>query len=185
MDGRIPRGGKNLPGFRPAPTCRALAYIHMGGYEVAVPGMEHYRSLANVIDNFPVLDLKYRVDQIDWNIALNAYYARTFSFFLFNASAHDHFVMNNLEADQLKELQVGVPDGIVETSIRWGQDVADAIIAYAETDREGATQSRVARPVDYFPPTGDGKWVPTTPDYGAAMFPYWGKVRTLQPSLVT
>jgi hypothetical protein len=63
-------------------------------------------------------------------------------------------------------------------SIEWGQRVANAIIAYSDTDREGADQVRIARPADYFPPVGDGLWVPTTPDYGKAMFPYWGKVRT-------
>jgi hypothetical protein len=80
---------KNLPGFRPAPTCRALAYIHMGGYETVVPGMENYRSLSYVLDGFPQVDLRYRVDQIDWNIALNAYYARAFKFFLYGSTQHD------------------------------------------------------------------------------------------------
>ena len=80
---------KNLPGFRPNPTCRALAYIHMGGYETVVPGMEKYRSLSNVVDGFPAISLRYRTDQIDWNIALNAYYARTFKFFLYGSTQHD------------------------------------------------------------------------------------------------
>jgi hypothetical protein len=169
---------KNLPGFRPAPTCRALAYIHMGGYETVVPGMEKYRSLSNVIEGFPQVNLRYHIDQIDWNIALNAYYARTFKFFLYGSTQHDLQSMEALEADQLTTLSTGVPQGIINTSIEWGQEVANAIIAYSETDREGADQVRIARPSDYFPPVGDGLWVPTTPDYGKAMFPYWGKVRT-------
>lgn len=169
---------KNLPGFRPAPTCRALAYIHMGGYEAVVPGMEKYRSLTNVIDGFPQIELRYRVDQIDWNIALNAYYERTFKFFLYGSTSHDIHEMETLYADKLVELSAGVPQGIINTSTEWGQEVANAIIAYSETDREGADQVRIARPANYFPPVGDGLWVPTTPDFGAAMFPYWGKVRT-------
>jgi hypothetical protein len=58
----------------------------MGGYETVVPGMEKYRSLNGVISGFPKIDLRYRVDQIDWEIALNAYYARTFKFFLFGST---------------------------------------------------------------------------------------------------
>ena len=169
---------KNLSGFRPAPTCRALAYIHMGGYETVVPGMEKYRSLSYVINGFPQVDLRYRVDQIDWNIALNAYYARTFKFFLYGSTQHDIHEMETLESEQLAELSPNVPQGIINTSIEWGQEVANAIIAYSETDREGADQVRIARPSDYFPPVGDGLWIPTTPDFGSAMFPYWGKVRT-------
>ncbi len=169
---------KNLPDFRPAPTCRALAYIHMGAYETAVPGMEKYRSLSYVIDGFPEVQSRYRVDQIDWNIALNAYYARTFKFFLFGSTAHDINTIQTLEKEKLNELSANVPQGIVNTSIEWGQGVANAIIAYSETDREGADQVRIARPSDYFPPVGDGLWQPTAPDYGQALFPYWGKVRT-------
>jgi hypothetical protein len=169
---------KNLPNFRPAPTCRALAYIHMGAYETGVPGMEHYRSLSGVIAGFPEINLKYRVDQTNWNIALNAYYARVFKFFLFGATPHDINTIETLEADKLTELSSGVPQGIVNTSIEWGQQVANAIIAYSETDREGADQVRIARPADYFPPIGDGLWIPTSPDYGSALFPYWGRVRT-------
>ena len=169
---------KNLPGFRPAPTCRALAYINMGGYETVIPGSEKYRSLANVIDGFPEINLRYRVDQIDWNIALNAYYARTFRFFLYGSTQHDIHAIDALEIEQLNKLRPGIPEGIVNTSIEWGHEVANNIIAYSETDREGADQVRIARPANYFPPAGNGLWVPTSPDFGAAMFPYWGKVRT-------
>lgn len=169
---------KDLAGFRPAPTCRALAYINMGAYETAIPAMPSFRSLTYSIPDFPAVSLKYRTTQIDWSIALNAYYQRTFNFFLFNASDVDRLRMQTLYNDQLANLSIDVPQGIVNTSIEWGHEVANAVIAYSETDREGATQCRVARPQSYFPPSGTGLWIPTYPDYGAAMFPYWGKVRT-------
>jgi hypothetical protein len=65
----------------------------------------------------------------------------------------------------------------VQASIKWGQEVANAIINYSETDVEGSNQVRIGRPSDYFPPVGEGLWVPTTPDLSGALFPYWGKVR--------
>jgi hypothetical protein len=150
----------------------------MGGYETVIPGMEHYRSLSNVINGFPVTKLDYLPSQIDWRIALNAYYARTFTFFLFNASQKNLFDIHSLETNQLAALSLNVPEGIVKASNDWGREVADAIITYSETDREGATQCRVARPNQYFPPSGDGLWIPTQPDLGLAMFPYWGRVRS-------
>jgi hypothetical protein len=168
---------RDLPGFRPAPTCRAMAYINMGAFETAVPGMEHYRSLTNVIQDFPSTTLTYDPSQIDWSIALNAYYARTFSFFLFNASQAQRFEIERLESSQLAKLSQDVPQGIVNASIEWGQKVANTIITYSETDREGATQVRNGRPSDYFPPVGDGLWTPTLPDLSGALFPYWGKVK--------
>lgn len=169
---------KDLPGFRPAPTCRALAYIHMGAYETVVPGMEKYRSLAYVIDDFTPPALIYQTNKIDWPIALNAYYARTTKFFLYNADQQHRHSIDYLETEQLSELSEGVAGGIVKNSIQWGQDMADAIILYSETDTEGASQIYAPRPDDYFPPAGDGLWVPTTPDYGKALFPYWGRVKT-------
>ena len=169
---------KDLPGFRPAPTCRAIAYIAMGAYETAVPGMEHHNSLRSVIYNFPQPTLEYRASQIDWTIAVNAYYARVFKFFLFSATSEHLSNIDNLESTQLSLLSQNVPQGIVNNSIAWGQEVANEVINYSETDVEGASQARVARPTNYFPPANEGLWVPTAPDFGSAMFPYWGRVRT-------
>ncbi|MEO5906835.1 MAG: hypothetical protein ABIQ11_08915, partial [Saprospiraceae bacterium] len=167
---------KDLQGFRPAPSCRAMGYIHMGAYETVVPGMEHYRSLSNVIPfNPPVLN--YQTNKINWPIALNAYYARVHQFFLFNLNNEQVFRINALEAQEHEILSRDVAAGIVENSVKWGQDMADAIMAYSETDREGATQTRSVVSSDYFPPAGEGLWVPTQLGTGA-MFPYWGKVRT-------
>jgi len=169
---------KDLKGFRPAPTCRALAYIHMGAFETLAPGMEHYRSLSNVIEDFHPPVLNYETNKINWPIALNAYYARVHRFFLFNSNESQVALMVQLETKELADLSENVPAGIVENSIAWGQAVANEIIAYSETDREGATQVREPAPADYFPPSGDGVWEPTAPDFGKALFPHWGKVRT-------
>lgn len=166
------------PGFRPAPTCRALAYIHMGAYETVVPAMANHKSLSAVLEDFHPPVLHYDLEKIHWPIALNAYYARVHRFFFFNANNHQVFQIERLEADQLDKLSEGVAEGIVETSIEWGQAVANAVIAYAETDIEGSSQSRIAQPSDYFPPAGEGLWIPTLPDLSRALFPYWGRVRT-------
>jgi hypothetical protein len=48
---------KDLPGFRPAPTCRAMAYIQMGAYETLMPGTNEYRPLSEVITGFPETNL--------------------------------------------------------------------------------------------------------------------------------
>ncbi|MDQ3017036.1 MAG: vanadium-dependent haloperoxidase [Bacteroidota bacterium] len=167
-----------LAGFRPAPTCRAMGYIHMGAYETIIPGSSKFRSLENVLPGYHALALIFPIDKVDWPIALNAYYARVHRFFLFGTNAAQAHKIDATETEQLDLLRTGVADGIVETSIEWGQDVADAIIAYAETDQEGATQSRVAAPANYFPPAGEGLWVPTSQDLRKAQFPFWGRVRT-------
>lgn len=174
---------RDLKGFRPAPTCRAMAYIQMGGFETVVPGMEKYRSLSNELNGYHPPVLKYATDKINWPIALNAYYARVHRFFLFGANNDQIFQINSLEAQQHELLSRGVAEGIVETSVKWGQDVADAIMAYSETDKEGAYQARTPNASDYFPPVGDGLWVPTLPDLNKPMFPHWGRVRTFAANI--
>ena len=167
---------RNLPGFRPAPTCRALAYINMGAYETAIPGTDQFKSLSEVIDGFPVVKHDGVDYQIDWTSALNAYYARTFEYFMFSATDQQRLDIKSKEASQLYLLSQDVPQGIVNNSIVWGRQVADALINFSEKDVEGSTQAHVAQPNDYFPPQGTGLWEPTSPDYGDAMFPYWGRV---------
>ncbi|MBL0081107.1 MAG: hypothetical protein IPP37_01035 [Saprospiraceae bacterium] len=66
-----------LPGFRPAATARALAYINMAAYEAAVPGMPYYVSNALrqpglTIPDLPEKDLK----KYHWNLAINACMSR-------------------------------------------------------------------------------------------------------------
>jgi hypothetical protein len=135
---------RDLKGFRPAPTCRALAYIHMGAFETVVPGMEHYRSLSSVIDGYHPPVLNYELSKINWPIALNAYYARVHLFFLLNANEAQVALIQQLESSELADLSQNVPAGFVELSIAWGRAVADEIIAYSETDREGAVQGEQA-----------------------------------------
>lgn len=169
---------KNLSGFRPASTCRALAYINIGAYETAVHGMPGYSTLTGLIPSWQSPRLRYDASQVDWEIALNAYYARAFKFFLFNASGQDIALINALEQTRLAELSVEVPEGIVQSSVAWGEEVANEIIAYSETDREGATQVRDPRPSSYTPPVGTGLWEQAIFNPGRALFPYWGRVRT-------
>lgn len=168
----------NLSGFRPAPTCRALAYIHMGAYETVVNGMGGYANLTGIVDGWESPRLRYTASQVDWDIALNAYYARAMRFFLFGATPADLARIDALENTRLASLSVNVPQGIVETSIEWGREVANNIIAFSETDREGANQIREPRPSSYVPPFGAGLWIPAGTNAQAALFPFWGKVRT-------
>jgi hypothetical protein len=168
-----------LPGFRPAPSARALAYIHIGAYEVMQPGTDRYISLGEVLPGFPKLAPVYATDQIDWSIALNAYYARVFRFFLYNANPSHHFQLESLEQRMLDQLGADVPQGIVRISTDWGIKVANAVITYAETDREGASQANDPFPVTYQSPSGAGVW---SPEDNKALFPFWGKARAFASS---
>jgi hypothetical protein len=65
----------------------------------------------------------------------------------------------------------------LERSEEYGRAVAAAVYQWEASDAAGHNAFLNPRPVEYIPPTGPGKWKPTYPDLGRAVFPYWGNVR--------
>ncbi len=63
-------------------------------------------------------------------------------------------------------------------SSNYGRAVADAVFNWSLTD--GGNQAYLNNfPVDYIPPVGLDKWIPTPPLYQPAMLPYWGNNRPM------
>lgn len=166
-----------LPGFRPAATARALAYINMAAYETAIPGMPYFVSNALRQDSLIIPDLPTNdIKKYHWNIAINACMARTFEHFLINKTAEHSALIKDLEASYNAQLGPQVSQEVFNNSQLWGRAVADAVIKFAKTDIEAEAQILDPSPESYVPPTGEGKWQPAPGD--KALFPYWGKVRT-------
>ncbi len=165
---------KDLPGFRPAATSRALAYIWMAGYESGLPGMPDFVSNETKLTGLDIPTLPKQVNQYDWNVALNAALAKTYDHFLHNTTVAHDAKIKDLESSINAELAGVVEQEVFSNSQAWGRMVADAVIAYAQTDLEAEKQILDPFGKDYVPPTGPGKWISS----GVSLFPYWGKVRT-------
>ncbi len=165
---------RNAPGYRPPVAARALGYINLAAYEAVVPGQAEYRSVATRFPGLTVPKLEggksYRPD-----VAVNeTYYAMLTNFFPHVAEV-DKARMTNLHR------KWGISNGTVDEVARskaFGQAVAAAVLAYAQTDRAGHEAYLRNQPTDYVPSTGPGQWQPTFPDYSRALLPDWGKVRT-------
>ena len=76
-------------GMRPNATARAIGYINLAAYEVAVPGMRDYLSNEG---RLPGLRIGNNSQNVNWNIALNTAYADVIDHFLI--SVIDHFFCN-------------------------------------------------------------------------------------------
>lgn len=162
------------PGYRPPVAARTLGYINLGAYETVVPGSTDYQSIAPRFAGLTVPKIEtgksYR-----WDVAVNeTYYALMKSFFPHVVDA-DKAKIERLYADLTTT--TGVADEL-SRSKKFGQDMAAAVYAYSKTDAAGHEGYLRNQPTDYLPPTGPGKWQPAFPDYGRALLPYWGKVRT-------
>ncbi|GAB2603102.1 vanadium-dependent haloperoxidase [Spirosoma areae] len=162
------------PGYRPPVAARSLGYISLAGYETVIPASTEYQSVASRFAGLtvpkPQAGKSYR-----WDVAVNeTYYVMMKNFF-------PHVV----EADKAKieelykklTVSTGEADELTRSKA-FGREMAEAVFAYSKTDVAGHEAHLRNQPGDYVPPTGVGKWQPTAPDFGKALLPYWGKVRT-------
>ena len=161
-------------GMRPNATARAIGYINLAAYEVAVPGMRDYLSNEGRLAG---LRIRNNSQNVNWNIALNTVYADVIDHFLINLPDTERSKIEALE-DQLNDsMGDGISENMMRNSREWGRDVARDIISYSQTDDEAESQILEPQPGSYEPPTGEGYWTYSA-DPERALFPYWESVRT-------
>ncbi|MDT0555256.1 vanadium-dependent haloperoxidase [Patiriisocius hiemis] len=161
--------------MRPNTIARALAYIHLAGYETAVVDMNGYTSNSNRLQDFNI-DFNRREDNVDLNLALNATYAKVAEHFMFSVTQNAIAEISTLYEENKIELSTGLSQSEIDNSINWGTYVAETVIAYSQTDSEAETQIIDPNPASYVPPVGDGLWIAGEGE--SAWFPYWESVRT-------
>lgn len=162
-------------GMRPNSITRSLAYIHLTGYETAVPFMNEYVSNANRINNFN-LNLNLLNDNVVLNLTLNTAYAEVVDHFMHSLESGVRQNINVFENEKENELITSLTEEQIEDSQRWGNHVADRVIAYARSDRDGEQQIDNPTPQNYDAPEGIGLW--SANENEDAWFPYWREVRT-------
>lgn len=162
-------------GLRPNTTARALAYIHLAGFETAVADMNGFTSNT---DRLPGLTINenQREANVNLAIALNSCYAEVLDHFMFSVSNNAKAGIALLFDERKAELSEGLSSSEIENSEDWGMYVAQRIIAYSETDLEGEIQAADPTPDSYIAPVGDGLWIAAEGE--SAWFPYWREVRT-------
>lgn len=170
-------------GYRPGPSPRALAYINLAAYEAAMISMPEYKSLEPLYTGLDMKKADYS-DEYHWPTVLNATYATLIKHYfpghiLINEQQADlQFRLLNLETAFNEEFKSKVSGKVFQRSLERGVEVAEAIWDWSKTDNFGHEAFLNPRPNTYTPPQGPGLWQPTAPDYGKALFPYWGEART-------
>jgi membrane-associated phospholipid phosphatase len=163
--------------YRPCPAARMLGYVGLAVYEAEVSGMPDYQSIAPRYAGLNIPKIE-EGKQYDWNVVANSVYATMYRKFFAKVQASDLFKISALEGSINAQAVKTVGNDVFARSKDYGQKVAEAVWAYSATDTEGHDKYLDPRPASYSPPIGAGKWKPTPPGNQAAMFPYWGKVRT-------
>ncbi len=163
-------------GMRPTSTSRALAYIHLAGYETAVMDMEGFTSNNSRLANFTI-DATRRAENVNLNIALNTCYALVIDHFMINVNTSVKNKIPQLKSSKETEFSENLSNSKIANSIAWGTYVANQVILYSQTDLAAEEQILEPQPLSYEPPTGEGYWT-YSHDNERALFPYWSSVRT-------
>jgi hypothetical protein len=166
---------KDLPGFRPNPTARALAHVNLAAYEAGRPGMPDFVSYSTMNNEFeipaPNPDLEYY-----WPAAINAAYFSAMEYFLHNATNEHRDKMAALYTKYEQEFRSVKGESVIKTSADWGKTVGEAVISFGKSDTQAEIQVKDPRPKSHIPPQGLGLWK-STDSNPHGLFPYWGETR--------
>lgn len=163
-------------GFTPPVAARAFGYTSIALYEAVVPGMVDKVSLSGKLTDFN-LDTRLEAEKVyHWPTVANTVLARMTGHFYANTSEERLEAISALKEKFDTGFLMENGADVQDVSIKFGNDIADGIIAWSETD--GGKDGRFNNfPKDYVPLSGPQYWVPTAPDFLPALQPYWGSNR--------
>jgi hypothetical protein len=165
------------PGYLPPVAARSLGYIGLASYETAIPGMPDNNSLS---EYYLELQLPASNPNIQYHypIALNAAYATMVNKLYPDIPAAQLAEVISLQQYfNAKYAEEATPQ-IISASIEWGESIAEAVYTWSTSDPAGHEGYLHNTDPLYVPPAGPGRWQPTYPNFGAALLPHWGEVRT-------
>ncbi|WP_255078913.1 vanadium-dependent haloperoxidase [Lacihabitans sp. CCS-44] len=167
----IPR----TPGFTPPVVSRALGYSGLTLYESLVHGMPHYKSLTGELQELNKLPLPEKDQTYDWEIvANNAQSEIILALYSSNNKENTSIITELKDAINLK-LKKGVNEKIYKASVKYGEEIANAIYKYSKNDG-GHNAEKNNFPKDFKASPGSCMWTPIGNQ--SALQPYWGSNRT-------
>lgn len=176
---------KTTAGYTPPVAARAYAYGGLVMYEAAVGGLPNNQSLAGQLSELTTLPKPETGKDYNWALSVNAAEATILRALYAEASrptaAINKIVIDSVEVVQLNANKIGITQDVVDRSVKYGQDVANAIFEWSKTDggHEGYKRNF---PATYTVPLFAGSWRPTENGQAIPMQPTWGSNRTFVPA---
>ncbi len=166
-------------GYVPPVAARSFGYTGIALYESLVDEMPGHHSLAGQLNELTSLPKRRNGQSYNSPIIANTVLAEIIKKLFRNASDENLRRIDALEKSNNK-LYAGehFNKEIIDRSRDYALAVADAVFNWSLTD--GGHQAYLHNfPLDYIPPWGIDKWVPTPPEFQSAMLPYWGNNRPM------
>jgi PAP2 superfamily len=176
---------KTTAGYTPPVAARAYAYGGLVMYEAAVGGLPNNQSLAGQLSALTTLPKPETGKDYNWALSVNAAEATIMRALYAEASrptaAVNKIVIDSVEVVHLNANKTGVAQDVIDRSVKYGQDVANAIFEWSKTDggHEGYKRNF---PATYVVPVFVGAWQVTENGQKIPMQPTWGTNRTFVPA---
>jgi hypothetical protein len=163
------------PGFSPPVVSRALGYSSLTLYESLVNGMPKYKSLVGIAQDLNKLPLPDNTQEYNWLIVANTAQALICKSLYATNHKPNEKIIEALRDNLYSEYKSGVAEKTISRSLKYGEELAKAIIKYSKTDGTDNPEKNNF-PKNYQNSTGSCNWIPVGDQ--KALQPYWGKNRT-------
>jgi PAP2 superfamily len=165
MELRLMRNATGIPNH---PFSRHFAYAGIAALESVTPGLPSDARWSKKWNGLTGLPSAEHSSRYYYPANVNAAMASILKAFFPAANEADKLAIDSLENALTQEFLSTQQQSVVESSAKFGRNVATAVFNWSETD--GYKNANAA----YTPPVGDGLWVPTPPAFAAPVTPYWG-----------
>jgi hypothetical protein len=156
--------------FTPPVAARVFAYSNLAAYEVLSKEGNHYSSLEGKVKDLSNIPSPAKPDKVDFPFASLIAMTKIGRDLTFSENTMDALI------DSIKTLakNTNMTSEMFDSSVSYGNQVADAITAWSKKDNYGKTRGAK------FSVTGlNGHWSPTPPGYFDAVEPKWATIRTI------
>jgi hypothetical protein len=158
--------------FPPMIAARNYAYANIAAYEIIAAGnSKQYQSLAGQLHGLKEIPKPKDAVSINFPFASLIAFCKVGNSVTFPEGSMDSYV----DSLKLTMKKAGMPKKVLNKSIEYANQVADAIIAWSKDDNYNALRSASK----YTVVNEEGRWVPTPPMYAQALEPHWAEIRPM------
>ncbi|MEL7003238.1 MAG: vanadium-dependent haloperoxidase [Bacteroidota bacterium] len=153
--------------FSPPVASRIYVYPSIALYEVLAQNDTAYKSLAGQLSGFESIPSPGA--EVDYDLAALEAFLRVGTALIFSEEKMDEYKEELYQGFQ----QSGMDKTKMERSLKYGEEVANHILAWADKDNYKQTRTFQKYTISSEPDT----WQPTPPGYMEAIEPHWSKIR--------
>ena len=154
--------------FSPPVASRIYGFATLAGYEALQHGNKDFVSLEGQLKEYNNVPKPVDGEEYCFPLASVKAFMTVARGLTFTVNKYDEFE----EGIYQKFKDAGVPSDVIERSMAYGESVGKHVMEFSKGDNYPQT-----RGLRYTVKTDEGYWVPTPPQYGDAMEPYWMTIR--------